>query len=47
MATAGGGKSLAPPKAEALRVIAHIDMDAFYAQIEQVKLTRDQRHITV
>lgn len=34
--SAGGGRGLAPALKEPLRVIAHIDMDAFYAQIEQV-----------
>lgn len=34
--SAGGGLGLAPIKTEAIRVVAHIDMDAFYAQIEQV-----------
>lgn len=28
------------PARDALKVIAHIDMDAFYAQIEQVSLKR-------
>ena len=34
--SAGGGRGLGPALKEPLRVIAHIDMDAFYAQIEQV-----------
>lgn len=34
--SAGGGRGLVAVK-EATRVVAHIDMDAFYAQIEQVK----------
>lgn len=34
--SAGGGRGLVPALKEPLRVIAHIDMDAFYAQIEQV-----------
>ncbi|CAB1119364.1 unnamed protein product [Ectocarpus sp. CCAP 1310/34] len=35
--SAGGGRGLAPALKEPLRVIAHIDMDAFYAQIEQLR----------
>lgn len=34
--SAGGGRGLVAVK-EALRIVAHIDMDAFYAQIEQVR----------
>ncbi|CAM9788606.1 unnamed protein product, partial [Hapterophycus canaliculatus] len=35
--SAGGGRGLAPALKAPLRVIAHIDMDAFYAQIEQLR----------
>ncbi|CAN0156114.1 unnamed protein product [Pylaiella littoralis] len=35
--SAGGGRGLGPAVREPLRVIAHIDMDAFYAQIEQLR----------
>eukprot|EP00903_Cladosiphon_okamuranus_P020527 g18843.t2 len=35
--SAGGGRGLGPALKEPLRVIAHIDMDAFYAQIEQLR----------
>lgn len=34
--SAGGGRDLAPQAKDAVRIVAHIDMDAFYAQIEQV-----------
>eukprot|EP00752_Nemacystus_decipiens_P013908 g12345.t1 len=37
--SAGGGRGLGPALKEPPRVIAHIDMDAFYAQIEQLRDT--------